>query len=153
METVYLAGLINPNSPRSIEWRNEADARLKEHFRVLNPLRGKDLVGDTVFSDTDGMFATHLCSRPIVARDYHDVQRSDYLLVNLDPYDSRRPTVGTLFELAWAWQLGKPAIVFWERMGSVPPLIEHPFVVEATTEKHYSLDSALDSLVGYYACR
>jgi len=163
LKTVYLAGLINPQAPRTIEWRTEAAFTLQDFFIVLNPLRGKDLRNDDKFYSSRGQLATRIESKPIVARDYRDILRSDYLLANLDDYGSDRPMVGTLFELAWAWQLCKPVIAFGEYRRPefrnevegitaplTPTLLEHPFVEQAVTEFHYSLEDATDSLLGYY---
>jgi hypothetical protein len=151
LKTVYLAGLINPKAYRSLKWRLEAARRLEEHFRVLDPLRGKDLTGDPVFYKTEGQYATSVTAGPIVMRDYNDVVRgADLLLVSLDSYGSSRPFVGTLFEIAWAWHYGKPIVVFYESLLE-PEICKHPFVSYTATEMYCSLDSALDCLLGYYS--
>lgn len=147
MKKCYLSGLINTAVLQTLEWRLKARRDLKEKFEVIDPLRGKEKIyygHDAVADQTNGMRSGVMSNRQLLLRDYRDVHSVDVLLVNLDDYAGGRPLVGTLFELAWAWESRIPIVGFapedcWIR--------EHCFIQEVVGEMFSSLDEAIRYLV------
>jgi len=146
---VYLAGgIAGLTGVQMLKWRQEAAAELEERgIETLNPMRAKEsLVADGQPLGRDfhayekrGAFFT---SRGIMTRDYNDVARCDALLVNLLGLD--KPSLGTIMELAWAWQLKKPAVVMIEPTGN--PHDGHPMIHEAISFRVATLDEGIDSV-------
>ena len=136
---VYVAGPIAGCTwEETVEWRDHIKAKLPE-CHILTPMRGKDFlhamsampltsanVDDKVnMSETEAVISSQ---HPIVVRDHWDVSRCDVLFVNLLPsLATDKASIGTCFELAWAWKYQKPAVVV---MNDGNPN-DHPFVREA----------------------
>ncbi len=134
--TIYLAGLISTDFPQSLDWRSNAEQRLRSvGITTLNPLRG-------VSPNHADSGLTSECSTPklILARDYQDIQNSDILLVCLDDFGSPRPLIGTIAELAWAWELRLPVIAF----GATSLMQRHPFIQEFVSQYCGTLNEALE---------
>lgn len=149
---VYLAGPIaGISGTEATSWRDHARFRLLQHdIESLNPLRAKYELAVTSRISTDfhdyerkGTFFT---SKAIMARDYADVVRCDALLVNLlSTSDAdKRPSYGTVMELAWAYMLHKPAVVAIEPEGSVYD--GHPMLHEAISFRVATLDEAIEAV-------
>jgi len=144
---VYLAGPIaGCVAAAAFDWRIRAADHLSERgIETLNPMRGKDRLGETPkisrdFRDFEahGPFYT---SRGIMMRDHTDVMRCDALLVNL--LGATAPSLGTAMELAWAYTLHKPVVVAIEQSNLH---IRHPMIYEALGVQVSSLDEAIDAV-------
>lgn len=142
---VYLAGPIAGTAPgEAIEWRQAAAAALRDRgIETLSPMRAKSAIAhapggigrDFRDYENEGAFYT---SRGIMARDFNDVKRCDALLVNL--LDCPGLSFGTAMELAWAWQMQKPAVV------AIPaghPYLSHPMLFEAMPFRLEALEDAI----------
>lgn len=146
---VYLAGgIANLTGAQVINWRIEAAAALAQRdIESLDPMRAKrhrwkqDSKVSANFHDyaTAGAFFT---SKGIMTRDFNDVKRCDALLVNL--LGLEKPSLGTIMELAWAFNLQKPAVVAIEETGN--PHDNHPMIHEAMPFRVTTLDEAIDSV-------
>lgn len=147
---VYLAGAIaGLGYDDATDWRNIAKYRLGERgIETLNPMRAKEALASrndgrisSSFHDyaDQGAFFT---SRGIMTRDSTDVRRADALLVNL--LGLKKPSLGTVMELGWAYILGKPAIVAIEPEGN--PHDNHPMIHEAMRFRVASLEEAIDAV-------
>ncbi len=139
---VYLAGPIaGCTFDAAIDWRHWVEEQLPE-CDVRSPMRGKEflkqLQGPEVITSQPNQYA-ELAKRAvdaavssqhaIVVRDHWDVQQADVIVVNLLPsLDIGTASIGTSFELAWAWMFNKPAIVAMQDEGNPN---NHPFVREA----------------------
>lgn len=138
---VYLAGPIAGCSwDAAVDWRDWVGNQLPE-CDVRSPMRGKEFLKalHEMPGSTEGLEEVlHLAKRgvdaavssqhAIVVRDHWDVNAADALVVNLLPsLDIGTASIGTCFELAWAWKYQKPAIV---AMQDGNPN-SHPFVREA----------------------
>lgn len=148
---VYLAGLISTDHRTSLEWREEAAYRLSEKgLSVLSPLRGKDFSysqdGGITIDDIAGAQST---TKDCVMRDYNDIIRAGVLLVNLNTWGSTRPMVGTLMELAWAWQLRKPVVAVCGKDDYL--MREHPFIKDSVTHYCEAVEEAVEFVGRYYA--
>lgn len=123
---VYLAGPINGRTwQEATEWRREARHALQRYeIRCLSPLRDKEhlIANGPILQHT---YDEPLSNAPgIVARDSNDVRRCDMVLANF--LGASKVSVGTCYELAWAWAWGKPVCVVMESGN----LHEHPFVTQ-----------------------
>lgn len=147
---VYLAGAIaGLEFGAATDWRYQASTALKERgVETLNPMRAKQALGDqnggrisTNFHDYAGNGA-FFTSEGIMTRDFNDVKRCDVLLVNL--LGLKKPSLGTIMELAWAYAFQKPAVVAIEKFGN--PHDNHPMIVQAMPFRVTTLDDAIDSV-------
>ncbi|KKK88010.1 hypothetical protein LCGC14_2747480, partial [marine sediment metagenome] len=126
-------------------WDEAADWRVwiadqNPDCEVWSPMRGKDFLreidripeGGAKLQSPDlarqGIDAAVSSQHSIVWRDHWDVSNADILIVNLLPAVATGvASIGTCFELAWAWKMQKPALV---AMQDINPNT-HPFVLEA----------------------
>ena len=137
--TVYVAGPIAGCTwEETVEWRDHLTVALPE-CHILTPMRGKEFLHTmsampltsahvdpkTEMTETEEVISGQ---HAIVVRDHWDVQQCDVLFVNLLPsLSTGKASIGTCFELAWAWKYQKPAVVV---MNDGNPN-DHPFVREA----------------------
>lgn len=148
MPIVYLAEPIaGRTGAQAVAWRGYAASALGQlGIETLSPLRGKAALGYAEKISTDfhdyqdlGHFYT---AKAIMTRDFNDVKRADALLVNLLGCDA--VSIGTVMELAWAFQMQKPAVVAMEAVGN--PHDRHPMVAEAAHFRVTSLADAVDAV-------
>jgi len=142
MFSVYLAGYIHGEVlDKCIEWRN----KIKEFFYlnpkwfkeifILDPLNGKDLNSIT----PDGL-KSNIPSQAIVHGDYLSVKRADLIVANLNTFGKNRASVGTFFELAWAYEQKKPVIIITDE----EQYLEHPFIKTTASVFVKSVDELLE---------
>jgi len=136
--TIYLAGQIAMDK-RTYLWRNDFVywcAGFPE-ITIINPC-------DTEFDkvalsegdrDQHGYNSAQMAEDAIILLphiDYgHVTRRADIVIFDLNHYDKRRPMVGTLFEMAWAFTC--PELMVIGVIDGDPkenPLCRHPFVQE-----------------------
>lgn len=147
---VYLAGAIAGLSyGEAVDWRAGARNILQERgIETLDPMRAKSALGSLndgrISSDFHdyARYGAFFTSQGIMTRDLNDVQRCDALLVNL--LELRKPSLGTIMELAWAYALQKPAVVAIERTGN--PHDNHPMIAAAMPFRVETLVEAIDSV-------
>lgn len=146
MKTVYLAGLISTEKPESLHWRIEAEEHLREHAVVLSPMRGKENLVKT--SKDGGITDPSLTKTDVTIRDYHDIRKADVILAHLESFGSTRPLIGTIAELAWAWDHKIPVVAV-AREGNIL-MRTHPFI--NTFVSHYveHIDEGVDILVRHW---
>lgn len=110
---VYLAGYIHGEVlDKCVAWRKQI-RDFYEHYKGnrypidwLDPLNGKDL--ESISSDG---LTSSCSSNVIVHRDYQSVIRADLIVANMDTFGQSRYPVGTISEIAWAWQKHIPVIM------------------------------------------
>ena len=144
---VYLAGLISTDHPESLTWRDEAAFRLVESWGldVLSPVRGKDMTT----SKDGGLSTPEQTSKAIILRDYNDIQQADLMLVNLNLWGSPRPLVGTLMELAWAWEMKMPVVAVCAKSDSL--MRDHPFIQECVSHYCETVEEAIEFIGRYHS--
>lgn len=143
---VYLAGPIAgiPGTDAT-EWRDHAADHLTAHgIECLDPMRAKEALArperiSTNFNDYAGR-GPFFTAKGIMARDFADVKRCDALLVNL--LGAKKPSLGTVMELAWAYAMQKPVVVAIEETGNPHDL--HPMLHEAMPFRVETLDEAIE---------
>lgn len=150
MSLVYLAGgIAGLPGTQTVDWRKEAADKLYTNHGIfsLSPMRGKEVLSRssapiaTNFMQYEA-YGPFFTARGIMTRDYNDVCRADALLVNL--LGLVKPSLGTIMELAWAWQLRTPAVVVMEPTGN--PHDGHPMIHEAIPFRVASLDEAIETV-------
>ena len=149
---VYLAGPMKGLTvDNANEWRTVTKNFCYDHnIETVSPLRGRSSLVDKEVMRTHYDGDPLLTQSAITRRDYFDVRRSDAVFVNF--MDSKTVSIGTIAEIAWAWQLQKPVIVIMEKDSEFDPdlyklLNTHPFMCEFVTIRVYTLEDGLQSLL------
>lgn len=115
---VYLAGPISGLTfDDALGWRQGAVEFLASRgVQGLCPLRGKSYLralGElSPECATEGNAGVLSLPRSIMTRDYNDATRCDVVLVNF--LDSRRVSIGTVMEIAWAFHARIPVVCAME---------------------------------------
>lgn len=139
--TVYLCGPISGLSfDECVAYYDQVNQLLPPWIVPISPMRGKGyLKGEPVLGDT--YENTVLSSgKAIVTRDYFDVKRADVILANF--IGAKRVSIGSLFEIAWAFEMKKPVILAMEPGN----LHDHAFVREACGIRAHTLEEAVKAL-------
>lgn len=163
--TVYLSGPITGLSYQEARygWRQEvADALVRSKddialtgITVLSPMRHEAHLAE--MTDIDTHYPDHFFSKPkvIVEKDRLDIKRSDVVLVNV--LGAKRVSIGTVSEIAMAYEQGKQIVLVMEDANSIDnrqyetdPLSsnphEHPFVTELVSLRLNNLDDAVEAI-------
>lgn len=139
---VYLCGpMTGETYKQATEWRDEVVRKFDDLWiDIINPLRGK------AFLEVDGVLGNTNNQSPlesaagIVTRDRWDVSRCDVILVNF--LGAKIVSIGSCFEIAWAYQRGIPIIIVMEAQGNVH---EHCFIdICSGGFRVLSLDAAVE---------
>ncbi|MEE9548695.1 MAG: hypothetical protein V3V68_05005 [Nitrosomonadaceae bacterium] len=124
---VYLCGpMTGETYAEATDWRNDVAYKLvclSSKIKTIDPLRGKaflEVAG--VLGNTSGKHPLESAAG-IVTRDHWDVSRCDVLLVNF--LDAKIVSIGSCFEIAWAFQRRIPIIIVMEKTGNIH---EHCFI-------------------------
>lgn len=151
MLQIYLAGPITGCTYRGCtNWREAFKDMLRENMagegwnpdgvRCLSPMRAKEYLDQVGVINKDYPsvdFGPLSCSRGIMTRDFFDCTRADILVVNL--LGATIVSIGTVMEIAWAYQNRTPTIVVMEKENN---LHEHPMIWEAIGFRVESLEQA-----------
>ena len=152
MKTAYLAGAITGESfAGATDWREYVKTNLNPGIAGLSPLRAKDYlaqekeIGDS-YEDFDMPLSS---SRAIMTRDFFDCQNCDIVLANL--LGTKKVSIGTVMEIAWAYAFNKPLILVIEPAvsestgftASEGNIHEHAMIREATGFRVDTIDKAI----------
>ena len=151
MLQIYLAGPITGCTYKGCtSWREAFKGLLAntmagkdwkpQEVRCLSPMRAKDYLDQVGVINKDYPsvdFGPLSCSRGIMTRDFFDCCRADILLVNL--LGATIVSIGTVMEIAWAFQNRTPTIVVMEKENN---LHEHPMIWEAIGFRVETLEQA-----------
>jgi nucleoside 2-deoxyribosyltransferase len=110
---VYLAGPIAGQTYDSAtDWRYKASKEIdSDKVECLSPMRGKShLKGVAVLSSGGYEHNAMSTEKGINRRDFFDCTRAECLLVNFLDCGSR-VSIGTVMEIAWAYQAKIPTVV------------------------------------------
>lgn len=139
---IYLAGSIAGKTFNEANiWRNIVTELLSYNFpnvKTINPLRGKETLQKKI---SKFEYANHpiTTQKGIVRRDFNDVSTSDCVLVNL--LGSESASIGTIMEIAWAYQSRIPVVLVMEKEGNPN---DHLFVRECITFQTEDMEEAID---------
>jgi nucleoside 2-deoxyribosyltransferase len=131
MFRIYLAGYINNEViDKCVEWRKQialyfnSNPKWQGVISFLDPLNGDDMKNIT----EEGLKCS-LPGKALIHRDYNSIRSADLIVANLDTFGEDRPIVGTVFELAWAWEFKKPVIVITDD----DKYKFHPFIMDTAS--------------------
>lgn len=122
---VYLCGpMTGETYDQATCWRNTVEhALMCRGIETIDPLRGKAFLEvDGVLGNTNGKHPLESAAG-IVTRDHWDVSRCDVLFVNL--LGAKIVSIGSCFEIAWAYERKIPIVVIMEPEGNIH---EHCFI-------------------------
>lgn len=147
---LYLAGPISGCSYEGCtSWREHFQnlilnkcAESQQNFdgnliKCLSPMRGKDYLASE--AEISGSYPNHVlsCSRGIMTRDFFDCGRCDIVVANL--LGASIVSIGTVMEIAWAYQSRIPVIAVMEE-GNIH---NHPMIDEAIGFRVPDLEAAV----------
>lgn len=128
MQYVYLSGpMIGYPYKEITDWRKEAE-------RALNTERTRCLAPTRSFSENNIPYET---DRWINRRDFFDCTRADCLLVNF--LGMKHISIGTVMEIAWAYQKHIPVICICEPGGPQ----KHPMLQDSITQEVRTLSEGI----------
>lgn len=152
---IYLSGPIaGLNYEECTRWRNFAAEMLSEnHIDSRDPMRGR--IYKDAFSRVSGSSplgdVVHVIDpclntdHGITMRDYQDTVTSDALFVNL--LDTTIVSIGTVIEIAWAYERRIPTIVIMEKEGN---LHDHPMLRDMIDYRVDSIAAAVNVAVSLF---
>jgi nucleoside 2-deoxyribosyltransferase len=143
---IYLAGFIQGTViDKCIAWRKQ----IRDHYDnwkgqgsygicFLDPLNGEH------FNEIspDGLKGS-LPSNAIVHKDYHCVKNADLIVCNMDTFGQERPLIGTMFELAWAYEFRKAVVLITDNH----VYEQHPFLTNTVSWYVKNVDELLDKKI------
>ena len=151
--TIYLCGNIS-NDPETYMWRTKVKNLLGTigKFNIIDPcdntfnqrlLKKYKEEGNSEEFIKD---AIKISQGILLPKDYNLVIQSDIILANLAIITLDKLLVGSLFELAWAWQFGKLVIgVTGENY-----YCKHPFVVTTVSAWADSVEDACSLILEFF---
>jgi len=112
---VYLAGPISGcDYLECTDWRAYvAEALDSAEVKCLSPMRNKEMLAEEEYMNPLGYDHPLTTQRGVQTRDHNDCIRSDLLFVNL--LGAERVSIGTVMELAWAWEKRIPIVCLMEK--------------------------------------
>jgi nucleoside 2-deoxyribosyltransferase len=146
-QKVYLAGPITGLTfNEAQDWRDAAVQRFKDNGIIAySPLRAKDYLKKyATLSGTGEEYANEnvmSTQKAVVCRDKWDATRCDLLFVNL--LGAKTVSIGTMFELAWAYDHQIPIVCAIEK-GNIH---DHMFVREVIAFPLPTLEAALTTAI------
>ena len=119
MKKVYLAGPIEGCTLGEITgWRDYVKRNLANDIMGISPYRAEEL---------DDKYGFETAKR-IMMKNYMDVSSCDVVLANVPKViNDRRPSYGTVFEIAWGYSLRKPVLI----VSDDTIFLNHPLVMLA----------------------
>lgn len=146
---VYLSGPISGlRFGECTDWREYASRAFPPHIQGISPMRGKRFLENAGIIEGGYAEDPLSTSRGINTRDRFDTLRSDVILVNLlgqtGDNPSARVSIGTVMEVAWAYDHNIPVICAMEPEGNVH---DHPMLNDSTSFRVYGLDEAIELAV------
>lgn len=150
--SVYLSGNIS-SDPQTYTWREQATKLLEPEFLILNPVANpfntellyKHNLQTPVGDFLDDVFERS--QRLLIHKDYNSVRQADIILANLKLVSTDKPLIGTIFELAWAWQLQKPIIAVVDH----GVFSKHIFCRAAISAAVYTVEAACNMIFEFFS--
>lgn len=144
MRRLYLAGPITGISYKEVmEKRNNLKKDLEPEYFVVDPMRGKESLAEdlSLSSNYSGLHMDPLLGgHSIFRRDYTDLLSCDVVLG--DFRGSKKISIGSVMELAWAYQKGIYVITVMEPGN----MHEYAFMDEVAGVSYFFMQEALHYL-------
>ena len=147
-EVIYLIGQISTEKEITYHWRqevraffnsaiNEVGSSISNNFEIIDPCDNewnKSVANFNREKEADPQRLKVYKSKGIgliVPKDYSYVLRSTGCIANMNQYDPLKPTIGTLFELAWYYQNPEKCVIgVFDGDPTNDVYCNHPFVKE-----------------------
>jgi nucleoside 2-deoxyribosyltransferase len=150
---VYLAGPIaGLTFDDCTDWREEAKKKFALHNVVaMSPMRAKEYlqtegVLDAKCEEYEEKYGSVLSStRGIITQDYWDCTTGHIILANF--LDAERVSIGTVAEIAWAYQSRNPVVCVMEEKGNVH---DHAFINEMVGFRVSTLDEGIETVLALF---
>lgn len=144
---IYLAGNIS-SDPATYQWRTLATELLQDNFAILNPAANsfnQALLRKCPDPEKFKKIAVQQSQGILLIKDHMLVGESNIILVNMSIITPEKPLIGTLFELAWAWDYRIPVVAivadnWW---------CKHPFTAGTFSATANTVHDACD-LIKYF---
>lgn len=145
MKTVYLAGpIFGCDKSEANDWRDYVSRAIAPHgIKGISPLRCEELVGERYnVTGVDPLFGS---DEAIATKNLYDVMACDMTLGYMPKtLMDRRPSWGTMCEIAWAKMARKPAVL----VSDCPILLTHPVVKSCVGWRVKTLEEGIATVVG-----
>jgi nucleoside 2-deoxyribosyltransferase len=144
---IYLSGPIaGLTYTEGADWREYATRCFPPHIQGVSPLRGHRMLEG--LGPIKNLMIDHPFRKDtaINRRDKFDTLRATVVLVNL--LGTTKVSIGTVMEVAWAFDHGIPVILAIEPEGNPH---DHPMVRDCTSVRVASLDEAIEAAVAFVA--
>lgn len=145
MAKVYLAGPISGLSYEEARngWRKEFAGYLDFNLKPLSPMRQEGHLAEIKSIDGHGYDYNQLSTdKGIVAKDILDIERCDLVVFNF--LDASRVSIGSIWEMGYAFARAKPIILVMESGKDVQNIHDHLFVTEAAAFRCTTLKEAAE---------
>lgn len=145
----YLSGPITADIA-TFKWREDFERLVEERnlrIAVINPCRSKfdQIIYSKMKAGEPINFLEEAAKIPtgvLKRKDRQQVMISSLIVVNLAIQDKQKPTVGTIYELAWADEKHLPVIAIVDEKN--PGLANHPFIKDSISERVKSVEEAVN---------
>jgi hypothetical protein len=158
-EKIYLIGQISHSKEITYQWRRDVRKFFNydnSNFEIIDPCDNEWNKQCTSFDalDNDPKRLEIYKSKGInliVPKDYNYVLRSTGCICNMIQYDPLKPTIGTLFELAWYYQNPEKCVIgVFDGDPTKDVYCNHPFVKETVDVWCQDYMEAARLLKAYY---
>lgn len=135
-DKIYLIGQISVNKPATYDWRKKVREYFMDdrQFYFIDPCKNEfnkavqDEYSDGSDPDRTKVYTTEGINL-LVPKDKMYVMKSTVAIANLNHYDSEKPMIGTMFELAWYHDNNHKAVIgIFDGDPSNDKYCNHPFV-------------------------
>lgn len=147
MNRIYLAGPITSfTENQASTWRKTVTNHLsKFNIECFSPMRDtKSLPENTPICGKTEYGCAFTSSKGVMSRDFFDVKRADLVFVNF--LGSKQVSVGTVMEVAWAWQMQKPIVVVADKDDYH---VNHLMMKEAISVQVSTISEGMDAAISF----
>jgi hypothetical protein len=142
---VYLSGPIAGSTFKDAsDWREYVTKSFPPHIQGVSPLRGHSMLANMGPITNNMLEHPMRTDRAINTRDRFDTLRAKAILVNL--LGTTKVSIGTVMEIAWAYDHGIPVICAMEPEGNPH---DHPMVRDCLSVRVASLDEAIEIVTAW----
>ncbi len=135
-DKIYLIGQISVNEPETYNWRKKVKINFQDdrQFYFIDPCNNEfnkavqDEYSDGSDPDRTKVYTTNGIGL-LVPKDKMYVMKSTGAFANMNHYDTEKPMIGTMFELAWYHDNNHKAVIgIFNGDPTKDKYCNHPFV-------------------------
>ena len=150
---IYLAGSISFKNKETYNWRASLQERFKglDNFEIFNPCINEfNLDGNGSGKKIEKTYDTENIS-VLVPKDKTFVLKSTMAIVNLNTYDPSKPSIGTMFELAWYNDNPEKTVIgIFDGDPKEDKVAGHPFIQQTVTTWVQNEEEAFNVVMRYF---